>query len=93
MKVYKESEYLSTYGSILPGWDFINNGIEKSYKFANFIQAFAFMTQVAFLAEKHDHHPEWSNVYNTVKIRLNTHSAGGFTEKDATLAQEIDQLI
>ncbi|HMP28447.1 MAG TPA: 4a-hydroxytetrahydrobiopterin dehydratase [Saprospiraceae bacterium] len=93
MKVFIKNEYLDTFAANLPDWEFTNNGIEKSFKFPNFIQAFAFMTKVAILAEKHDHHPEWSNVYNNVHIRLTTHSAGGFTEKDASLALEIDQII
>lgn len=62
-------------------------------KFVNFRQAFAFMTQVAMLAERLDHHPDWSNVYATVKIDLTTHDAGGLTEKDVELAKAIDEVI
>ena len=58
--------------------------------FRDFRQAFAFMTEVALLAEKADHHPEWSNVYNTVRITLTTHDAGGITAKDIALARQID---
>ncbi|HAR19792.1 MAG TPA: pterin-4-alpha-carbinolamine dehydratase [Cytophagales bacterium] len=66
----------------------------QTFEFKNFSEAFAFMTQVALLAEKHDHHPWWSNIYNKVEVRLNTHSAGNkVTEKDHHLAQDIDKLI
>ena len=67
--------------------------LKKSFKFKNFIEAFAFMTKVALIAEKMDHHPNWSNVYNTVAIALNTHDQGNtITEKDRKLAAEIDKL-
>jgi 4a-hydroxytetrahydrobiopterin dehydratase len=74
----------------VPGWTRNGDGIEKSYKFADFVAAFAFMTRVALLAEKADHHPEWSNVYNRVEIRLTTHDAGGLSVRDFALAQAID---
>ena len=71
-----------------------NNTLSKTFKFANFIDAFAFMTRVALLAEKQDHHPNWSNVYNTVTINLTTHDAGNVvTEKDRKLAAAIDKLL
>jgi 4a-hydroxytetrahydrobiopterin dehydratase len=76
----------------LEGWIFNKNALEKSYAFKNFVEAFAFMTQVAFYAEKMNHHPDWKNVYNRVDIRLNTHDAGGVTEKDFELASKIDNL-
>ncbi len=66
--------------------------IRRQFAFDDFVQAFGFMTRVALLAEKADHHPEWSNVYNKVDIRLTTHDAGGLTEKDVKLAQAIDAL-
>ncbi|MBK7854281.1 MAG: 4a-hydroxytetrahydrobiopterin dehydratase [Bacteroidetes bacterium] len=70
------------------------NSLKKEFKFKNFIEAFAFMTRVAFVAEKMNHHPNWSNVYNTVSITLNTHDAGNtVTDKDRKLAAEIDKLI
>jgi 4a-hydroxytetrahydrobiopterin dehydratase len=74
----------------LNSWEFKNEGIEKSFKFKNFIEAFGFMTKVAIFAEKANHHPEWSNVYNKVNIRLTTHSASGLTQKDLDLASQID---
>ena len=61
--------------------------------FRDFRQAFAFMTEVALLAEKADHHPEWSNVYNKVSIKLTTHDAGGLTAKDVALAKQIDAAL
>ena len=69
------------------------NGIAKSFKFADFGAAFAFMTRVALEAEKADHHPEWSNVWNRVDILLSTHSAGGVTEKDIALAKRIEASL
>ncbi len=67
------------------------DAIQKSFKFANFNQAFAFMTRVALKAEKMDHHPEWFNVYSTVDVTLATHDAGGVTELDVTLAKFMDK--
>ncbi len=92
MEVYNEADYLDKFANSLDGWTFVADGIEKVYKFKDFVEAFVFMTRVAFLAEKHDHHPEWSNVYNKVNIRLNTHSAGGLTIKDIDLATAIDAI-
>jgi len=67
--------------------------IERRFKFRDFSEAFAFMTRVALLAEKHDHHPEWSNVYNRVTVVLTTHDAGGLSERDTKLAKAIDKLL
>lgn len=77
----------------LPGWTEVQgrDAIAKSYSFADFNAAFGFMARVALMAEKLDHHPEWSNVYNKVDVTLSTHDAGGVTEKDVTLAGFIDQ--
>ena len=70
-----------------------NNFLVAVFRFADFTMAFAFMTEVAFLAEKHNHHPNWSNVYNTVNIQLTTHDAGNtVTDKDYTLAQAIEKV-
>lgn len=79
--------------SSLSDWSFKNDGIEKTFQFKDFIGAFGFMTQVAILAEKANHHPEWSNVYNNVVIRLSTHDAGGLTDKDFDLAGEIERIL
>ena len=74
----------------LPGWNRDGDAITRHYKFADFTHAFAFMTRVALLAEKADHHPEWSNIYNRVDIRLTTHDADGLTARDVDLARAID---
>ncbi|MCW5770646.1 MAG: 4a-hydroxytetrahydrobiopterin dehydratase [Rhodospirillaceae bacterium] len=76
----------------LQGWAHAGDMLRKSFKFADFNAAFAFMTRVALLAEKQDHHPEWSNVYNRVEIALSTHDAGGISERDFRLAAAIDAL-
>ena len=70
-----------------------DEGVERVFRFADFSAAFAFMTRVAMLAEVHDHHPEWSNVYNRVTIRLTTHDAGGLSARDAAMAAAIDALL
>lgn len=67
--------------------------LSREFRFADFRQAFGFMTQVALLAEKLDHHPEWCNVYNKVQITLTTHDVGGISERDIQMAKMIDQLI
>ncbi|MBL7778486.1 MAG: 4a-hydroxytetrahydrobiopterin dehydratase [Chitinophagales bacterium] len=75
-------------------WTEENNALRKSFVFKDFSEAFAFMTRVALLAEKHDHHPQWTNVWNRVDIVLQTHSAGNIvTDKDRQLAKEIDLLL
>ena len=78
----------------LAGWtqEAERDAIRKSFKFADFGEAFGFMTRVALEAEKADHHPEWSNVWNRVDILLTTHSAGGLTKKDVALARKIEAI-
>jgi 4a-hydroxytetrahydrobiopterin dehydratase len=78
----------------LPGWRMVDgrDAIAKSFAFKDFNQAFAFMTRVALMAEKMDHHPEWSHVYNKVEIVLTSHDAGGVTGRDVRLAKFIDQV-
>lgn len=76
----------------LKGWQFIDNAIEKKFKFSDFTQALGFIVQVGLMAEKRNHHPELFNVYNKVSIRLNTHDANGVTEKDFDLAKAIDLI-
>ena len=74
-------------------WIEENNQLKKSFEFADFVEAFAFMTKVALNAEKANHHPYWTNVYNRVEICLSTHDAGDIvTEKDRKLAEEIDEI-
>lgn len=77
----------------LPGWRPVDgrDAIIKSFRFADFNTAFAFMSRVALTAEKLDHHPEWFNVYNRVEITLTTHDAGGLSERDVALGSFIDQ--
>jgi 4a-hydroxytetrahydrobiopterin dehydratase len=75
-------------------WTEQNNRLKKTFKFKDFSEAFAFMTRVALVAEKMDHHPYWTNVYNSVNFELSTHDAGDVvTDKDRKLAKAIDQLI
>ncbi|HAD14469.1 MAG TPA: pterin-4-alpha-carbinolamine dehydratase [Saprospirales bacterium] len=75
-------------------WQESNQKLQASFLFQNFAEAFAFMTEVALIAEKMDHHPEWSNVWNRVDIQLCTHSAGNkITEKDRRLAAAIDEVF
>jgi 4a-hydroxytetrahydrobiopterin dehydratase len=91
MKTYtKETAQPKLQG--LNDWKFEENGIFKAFKFKNFSEALAFMVQVGLVAEKQNHHPEWTNVYNKVSIRLTTHDSGGLTDKDFALAAEIEKL-
>ena len=77
----------------IPGWEINSAQIEREFNFANFVEAFSFMTKVAFLCEKYNHHPNWENVYSKVIIRLNTHDLGGITNLDQTLASEINKIF
>ena len=75
-------------------WKEENNKLTRSFKFNNFIEAWGFMTQIALIAEKQAHHPDWRNVYNTVEITLTTHDEGNtVTDKDKKLAEAINQLV
>ena len=76
-----------------PSWTIHNKTIKKEFKFDTFIDAFGFMSKVALLSEKMDHHPDWQNTYNKVKINLTTHDKGGITNNDINLAESIDKLI
>tara|TARA_B100002052_G_scaffold39779_2_gene31898 strand:+ start:141 stop:458 length:318 start_codon:yes stop_codon:yes gene_type:complete len=77
----------------LPKWEVKHKKLCRSFNFEDFIEAFGFMSRVALLAEKRNHHPNWSNVYNRVSIELTTHDLGGLSELDAELASAIDKLL
>lgn len=77
----------------LERWQYVDGAIETSFKFKNFKETFSVMTRIAFECETQNHHPDWCNVYNSLKIRLNTHDAGGVTEKDFVLAHAIEAII
>lgn len=77
----------------LPDWTLDGEHLKRTIRFADFSQAFGFMTRVALLAEAQDHHPEWFNVWNRVDIALTTHDAGGLSERDVALARAIDALL
>ncbi len=76
----------------IAGWSVDDDKLFREFTFPRFIEAFGFMASVATVAEKQDHHPEWSNVYNRVRIHLTTHEAGGITENDFGLARSINQI-
>jgi 4a-hydroxytetrahydrobiopterin dehydratase len=79
----------------LPGWSLVQGreAIERNFRFRDFNEAWGFMNRVALLAESQNHHPDWSNVWNRVRIELSTHDAGGLTENDVKLAQAINALV
>ena len=87
-------EERKTWLSALPEWSLCRDGnaIERTFEFGDFSASFAFMTRVALIAEKRDHHPEWFNVYNRVEITLTTHDAGGLSLRDVKMARKIDAL-
>jgi len=78
----------------IPQWREVEgrDAITRKFTFTDFNEAFGFMSRAALVAEKMDHHPEWFNVYKTVEITLSTHDAGGLTEKDITLAKDMDRM-
>ena len=95
MAIEKLSEQERTnWLSALDGWSMASDrdAIERTFKFADFSEAWAFMSRVALLAESHDHHPEWSNVYNAVEIALTTHDADGLSQRDVEMAKAINAL-
>ena len=77
----------------IPGWEINDGQIQKEFKFSNFIEAFSFMTKIALICEKYNHHPNWENVYSKVIIRLSTHDLGGIPNLDQTLASEINKVF
>jgi 4a-hydroxytetrahydrobiopterin dehydratase len=76
----------------IPGWELVGGKLRRELRFADFVEAFGFMARLALIAEKSDHHPEWSNVYDRVVIDLSTHDAGGITERDFALAAAANRL-
>ena len=94
--VLQNDSLATALASLDPRWTFDGTGdvssLQAEFCFPSFIQAFAFMTQVALEAEKMDHHPDWSNAYGRVQIRLSTHDAGGVTQRDVYLARRIDAI-
>ena len=94
MQTLTETE-IKTLCALKPGWALSEDGESVSAKveFDDFVEAFGFITRVAFFAHEQDHHPEWSNVYNRVEIMLTTHDADGLTERDMKLAKSIEKLL
>jgi 4a-hydroxytetrahydrobiopterin dehydratase len=86
------SDALDAFLAAHAGWAIVDGKLRREFGFPNFIEAFGFMTRAAIVAQSMDHHPEWSNVYGTVVVDLVTHSAGGITENDLTLASALDEL-
>jgi len=76
----------------LPGWELGEDRIKRTFRFKDFVEAFGWMSSVALVAERMNHHPEWRNVWATVEVELSTHDAGGLTELDMKLAAEMDAL-
>jgi 4a-hydroxytetrahydrobiopterin dehydratase len=95
MRKLKKSQEIESFLKKNSGWKKNKDrpALQKSFKFADFNEAFGFMSRVALMAEKMNHHPEWFNVYNKVDVTLSTHDAGGITELDFELAQFMDSLI
>lgn len=91
MKILSENE-LNQKLNGLNGWKGSTKSISKTFKKKDFIEAFSFMSAIALIAEKMNHHPNWSNTYNSVTIKLTTHDAGGVTKKDIDLAIKIESL-
>ena len=79
--------------SSLAGWELRDGKLHREFQFRNFVEAFGFMSRVALVAEKMNHHPEWFNVWNTVRIDLSTHDVGGLSSRDVELAKAISALV
>ena len=90
-----DAEARAALPATLPQWQVVEgrDAIRRRFAFRDFAEAWGFMSRVALLAEKHDHHPEWSNVWNRVEILLTTHDAGGLSARDVALARAIDALL
>jgi len=93
MKALSKTEVKEFLSANLRNWSFDEDYLKRDFVFKTFIEAFSFMTAVAIEAEKIDHHPEWSNIYNRVNINLNTHDAKGITNLDFDLADRIDRVF
>ncbi len=87
-----DPSFLKTLSEELSGWEIQQGKLRRKWVFSNFIEAFAFMTKVALIAESMNHHPEWSNVYSTVNIELTTHDLGGISDLDINLAKAINTV-
>jgi 4a-hydroxytetrahydrobiopterin dehydratase len=87
-----ESALRTLNASTASNWSVVDGKLHKEYRFEDFVAAFGFMTKAALVAESMDHHPEWYNVYRTVRVDLSTHDAGGITELDFSLASRMDAL-
>ena len=90
--VLDQSELVDQLGGLHNDWEVASGKLHRELRFGDFVTAFGFMASVAIVAERRNHHPEWSNVYNRVTIDLVTHDAGGITANDIDLAAEIDRL-
>ena len=94
MKPYLlQNEELKELSVKIRGWGIMKNHIEREFNFSNFIEAFSFMTKIALICEKYDHHPNWENVYSKVIIRLSTHDLEGITNLDQIIASEINEIF
>ena len=88
-----DGDALNAATSELDGWTIKDGKLHKEYRFADFVEAFGFMSSAALCAERQNHHPEWCNVYNSVRVDLNTHDAGGITKLDVDLAKDFDRVF
>ncbi len=93
MKPYLlQDEELKELLAKIPGWEIMPDHIERGFNFSNFIEAFSFMTKIALICEKYNHHPNWENVYSKVIIKLSTHDLGGISNLDQNVASEINNI-
>ena len=94
MKPYLlQKEELKELIAKIPGWVINDKNIEREFNFSNFIEAFSFMTKIALICEKYNHHPDWENIYSKVIIKLTSHDLGGISNLDQTLASEINNIF
>ncbi len=88
-----EPHHLEQQLNRIPGWSVVAGKLSREFTFPDFVEAFGFMSRVALVAESFNHHPEWFNVYNTVRIDLSTHEVGGISSRDIQLAEAINQRV